>query len=343
MLYIRQGQILDSHTYFPKQIGASTAGEILRGFISQFYLERENKRDYPQVIMLSEPIEDQDLLENVISETIQKKVTITTPQRGAKLQWIAMAKNNALQALLRRANQTNNSNKRWIELKKELGIANGLTRIECFDISHTQGEATTASCVVFDMNGPVKAEYRTYQLDVGNNDYEAMEQVLTRRYTKRKANELTMPEVILIDGGKGQLHRARKAILECQMLDVVLIGIAKGEGRKPGLETLYVCRSNDNEESIIGLSPTSPAFHLLQHIRDESHRFAIRGHRKKRSQTRKRSSLETIPGVGKKRSQLLLNHFGGLQGLQAASVQAIANVPGIGERLAEEIYQALHD
>lgn len=177
---------------------------------------------------------------------------------------------------------------------------------------------------------------------ITNDDYAAMEQVVTRRYLKRKAEELAMPDIIMIDGGKGQLHSAKKALLECQVLDVLLIAIAKGEGRKPGLETLYVSRSQSEEEHIIKLPATSIAFHLLQHIRDEAHRFAITGHRQKRAKARKVSSLEAIPGIGAKRRQKLLNFFGGLQGLKAASQEAIAKIPGIGEELAAKIYQALH-
>lgn len=343
LLYIRQGQILDSHAFYPKQQGLSTAEDVLRGFLSQFYLDRENKRDYPREILLSHAIEDQTLFEEILSKAQDHKISINQPQRGDKLKWIELALTNGQSALKARASQSNTMQKRWLELKKELGITNGLNRIECFDISHTQGEATMASCVVFDCNGPVKSDYRTYNLDVGNNDYEAMEQVLQKRYIKRKALELSIPEVIIIDGGKGQLNRAKKAVLEAQIFDVILIAMAKGEGRKPGLETLYVCKSSDETEGIIKLSPTSIAFHLLQHIRDESHRFAIKGHRRKRGKARKQSTLEAIAGVGKKRSQILLNYFGGLQGLMAASQQSIATVPGIGEQLAVLIYRALHE
>lgn len=343
LLYIRQGKILDSKTYFPKQIGEGSPAEILRGFLIQFYLDQENKLDYPNEIVVNVAIEDQDLIAESLSQTIKRKLKIYQPQRGEKEKWLQLAIENAKQALERKALHVSATQKRWIELKKVLGISNGLSRIECFDISHTQGEATLASCVVFDPSGPVKSDYRRYNMEgITNDDYAAMEQVITRRYLKRKAEDLAMPDIIMIDGGKGQLHSAKKALLECQVLDVLMIAIAKGEGRKPGLETLYVSRSQSDEEHIIKLPATSIAFHLLQHIRDEAHRFAITGHRQKRAKTRKVSSLEAIPGIGAKRRQKLLNFFGGLQGLKAASEEAIAKIPGIGGELAAKIYHALH-
>ncbi len=343
LLYIRHGQILDSKSFYPKQVGEGTIAEILRGFLIQFYLDQENKLDYPNEIIINEKIEDQELIAQALSQITKRQVKIMQPTRGEKVKWLSLALENAKQALERKASAVGVVQKRWIELKKVLGIVNGFNRMECFDISHTQGEATMASCVVFDANGPVKSEYRRYNIEVkANDDYAAMEQVLTKRYLKRKAQELIMPEVIIIDGGKGQLHRAQKALRECQILDVLLVGIAKGEGRKPGLETLYVTRVEDNEDLMIKLSPTSIALHLLQHIRDEAHRFAITGHRQKRGKARTVSSLESIVGVGAKRRQKLLNHFGGLQGLLGASQEAIAKVPGIGEDLATTIYRALH-
>ena len=343
LLYIRQGQILDSRSFYPAQTGEEDKAHVLRSFISQFYLDQENKLDYPQEIILNITIEDQDLIAASLSQMTKKQVKIVQPTRGDKVKWVQLAQQNALQALERRASTSSAIQKRWIELKKTLGITNGLNRIECFDVSHTFGEATIASCVVFDQNGPMKAEYRRYNIDVkANDDYAAMEQVLTKRYLKRKAEDKIMPDVIIVDGGRGQLSRAKKALLECQILDMLLIGIAKGEGRKPGLETLYVTKSQSEEEAVIKLGPTSSALHLLQHIRDEAHRFAITVHRNKRNKARTTSTLETIEGVGAKRRQKLLNYFGGLQGLMSASEEAIAQVPGIGSALAATIYQNLH-
>lgn len=342
-LYIRQGRILDTQTYFPKQLGERTRASVLRGFLTQFYLNQEDKLDYPHEILLNEIIEDEGLISEALSQVAKHKVRVFQPQKGEKVKWLTLAAENAVLALNRKVSQATAVLQRWLDLKKVLGLNQNLSRIECFDISHTQGEATIASCVVFDANGPMKTEYRRYNMDVpANDDYAAMEQALTKRYLKRKAEELPLPELILIDGGKGQLHRAKKALQECQILDVLLIGIAKGEGRKPGLETLYVTRSQSEEELIVKLPPTSGALHLLQHIRDEAHRFAITGHRQKRAKARKQSPLEAIPGIGAKRRQALINYFGGYQALAGASVDAIAKVPGISLQLAAKIYQALH-
>lgn len=344
LLYIRQGKILDNQSFFPKQTGESSSSEILRGFLIQYYLDHEDKIDFPSEIILNVMVEDQELIASALSQIDQKKIEIIQPQRGEKMKWLEMALNNAQEALSRKVAHSNVMQKRWQELKKVLGISHQVNRMECFDISHMQGEATIASCVVFDQSGPVKSEYRRYNIEgIGNDDYAAMEQVLTRRYSKRKAQDLPMPEIIIVDGGKGQLHRAAKVMLECQILDTWLIGIAKGEGRKPGLETLYVQRSQSDEEYIVKLAPNSQALHLLQQIRDEAHRFAITGSRKKTAKTRRHSPLESIPGVGEKRRQKLVNFFGGQQGLLAASKEAIARVPGIGKNLAQIIYAALHD
>ncbi|MBS0288252.1 MAG: excinuclease ABC subunit UvrC [Proteobacteria bacterium] len=343
LLYIRDGQILDSRSFFPKQTEDSDIKEVLRSFIIQFYLDQEDKLDYPQEIILNEAIDDQDLIASSLSVLMKRQIKILEPNRGEKTKWVMLATANALQALERKTSARSAVQKRWLELKKILGIANGLNRIECFDISHTFGEATMASCVVFDQNGPQKAEYRRYNIEVkANDDYAAMEQVLTKRYIKRKQEDKVLPDVIMVDGGKGQLHRAQKALLECQILDVLIIAIAKGEGRKPGLETLYVAKPQSTEEHIISLAPTTGAFHLLQHIRDEAHRFAITGHRRKRNKARTTSTLESIEGIGAKRRQKLLNYFGGLQGLMSASQEAIAKVPGIGAALAATIYESLH-
>lgn len=343
LLYVRHGQVLDSQTFFPKQVGEGKTSELLRGFLTQFYLGKEHKIDYPQEILLNENIEDQNLIAQALSQIAQRKVSISQPSRGDRAKWMELANENAIQALDRKASQGSLILQRVIELKKVLGISHQINRIECFDVSHLHSEATMASCVVFDQNGPLKSEYRRYHLDVNaHDDYAAMEKVLSTRFMKRKAQESVMPEIIIVDGGKGQLHKAQKVMLECQILDVWLIGIAKGLGRKPGLETLYVARPQSEEEGMIKLPPTSGALHLLQHIRDEAHRFAIAGQRQKTRKTRKQSPLEAIPGVGVKRRQQLLNHFGGLQALLVASSDAISKVPGISSALANSIYQALH-
>lgn len=342
LLIVRQGQVIDSQTFFPKR-GSVDLASMLRGFIVQFYVEREQGIGAPRELIVNESIEDKDTIEQILAEQFGHKVTILAPKQGSKAKWLALAHENAIQALTRKQSTLNAANTRWYDLKKILGITETLTRIECFDISHIQGEATVGSCVVFDQNGPVKSEYRRYLIEgTQGDDYAAMSEVLIRRYTKRKVENLPLPEIVMVDGGKGQLHVAKKALLECQLVDILLMAIAKGEGRKPGLETLYLTRLEREEEWVVKLPPFSKAFHLLQHIRDESHRSALAGHRRKRANVRKQSILEGIAGVGPKRRQALLNYFGGLQGLQAASEEALSKVPGISEVLAAEIYQALH-
>lgn len=342
MLTIRHGRIQESQSIFPTQVGEGDIKGILRSFLMQFYLGKETKSDYPNQIVINFNIEDQDLMANTLSQLANHQVKITLSHRGVKAQWLELAKENAFEALKQKVQQKGGIISRWQELIKTLGLKH-LDRIECFDISHTQGESTVASLVVFDETGPVKADYRHYNIDVTpGDDYAAMEQVLMRRYSKLKELEKPLPNLIMVDGGKGQLHCAQRVVLECQMLEVYLMGIAKGQGRKPGLETLYVTPPQSNEVQTIHLPPTSSALHLLQHIRDEAHRFAISAHRRKLSKKRKTSPLESIPGVGEKRRQQLLNYFGGLQGLMGASVAMIGDVPGISYALALKIYAALH-
>jgi len=342
LLYIRQGKILDTQTYFPKQSGEGFLAKILRSFLIQFYLDNEEKLDYPNEIIINMPIEDAPLIAQSLTQG-KRRVKILHPSHGEKAQWMLLAQENAIRTVERKVSQLHMSQDRWVELTKVLGFTQNLTRIECFDVSHTLGEATVASCVVFDQTGAMKSEYRRYNLEVTpGDDYAAMEQVLTKRYLKRKDQELPMPEIVMIDGGKGQLHRAKKALLECQILEGLILAIAKGQGRKPGLETLYLTRMQSDEELMVKLPPTSGALHLLQQIRDEAHRFAILGHRRKRAKARVTSPLENIPGIGAKRRQKLLNFFGGQQALMAASQNAIAKVPGISLDLATRIYLALH-
>lgn len=343
LLMVRQGQIVDSQTFFPKNAGEGDLAVMLRGFITQFYFDRDKGVGFPNSIIVNQAIEDEDAIEQMLTERFAHKVEILQPRQGTKVKWLQLAEENATQALMRKQSALSSAQGRWIDLKKVLGLKEELTRIECFDVSHTQGEATMASCVVFDANGPVKAEYRRYALEVNpGDDYAAMSAVLTRRYMNRKVENLPLPEIVMVDGGKGQLHVAKKALLECQLVEVLIIAIAKGEGRKPGLETLHLTRLQSDDEWVIKLPPFSKAFHLLQFLRDESHRYALAGHRRKRNQARKKSILEEISGIGPKRRQALLNNFGGLQGLQAASIESLSKVPGISLELATTIYAALH-
>ena len=229
---------------------------------------------------------------------------------------------------------------RFEALQEALELDEMPTRLECYDISHTSGESTVASCVVFGPEGPLKSDYRRYNIEgvTAGDDYAAMQQALMRRFAKLREGEGKMPDILIVDGGKGQMKMAREVLQELAIHDLILLGVAKGVTRKAGMETLYL---NDPHNELV-LPGHSPALHLIQHIRDEAHRFAITGHRQRRGKTRNTSTLEGIPGVGPTRRRELLKHFGGLQELTRASAVEIAKAPGISKKLAEQIYTALH-
>jgi len=260
--------------------------------------------------------------------------------RSQKAGWQKIAATNAEQNLSSMLANKENIRKRFIALQDLMCLANIPLRLECFDISHTQGEATVASCVVFDQNGPLKSDYRRFNIEniTPGDDYAAMNQALKRRYKRVTQENGKLPDVLIVDGGKGQLAQASAILSELGISNVVLLGVAKGATRKPGLETLYL----EGDDLGFTVDPTSPALHLVQHIRDESHRFAITGHRHRRDKKRKSSTLEDIDGIGPKRRRLLLTHFGGLQEIKRASKLELAKVKGISDKMAENIYAALH-
>lgn len=341
VLFIRQGKILGSRSYFPKVPSGTELSEVVQTFVGQFYLQGSQIRTLPGEILLDFTLPEKDILSDSISELAGRKVNIQTRPRGDRARYLKLAKTNAQTALSTKLSQQSTIHQRLTELEKVLHLSD-IRRMECFDISHTMGEETVASCVVFDRNGPVRSEYRRYNINgiTPGDDYAAMNQVLRRRYGKA-LEEDKIPDVIFIDGGKGQLGQAKEVFSE---LDVpwdkhrpLLLGIAKGSDRKAGLETLFL----QTEGEGFSLPPDSPALHLIQHIRDDSHNHAITGHRKKRAKVRNTSSLETIEGVGPKRRQTLLKYMGGLQPLMNASVEEIAKVPGISQALAEKIHNAL--
>ena len=338
---IRSGRVLGNKNIYPKMKGESDAEEIIEQFISQFYLSGLGKTDVPGHIVISHSFQDKSLLEQALSETSGHKICIESKVRSHKAKWLEMAQLNAQQSLGSQIADKFNTQKRFEALQAALKLDNMPQRLECFDISHTQGEATVASCVVFDTNGPLKTDYRRFNIEdiTPGDDYAAMEQALTRRYTRLKKGEGKIPDVLLIDGGKGQLNKARAVLEELQLTDIILMGVSKGPDRKAGLETLYL----DSVDQTIKLPMNSPALHLIQHIRDESHRFAIAGHRNKRGKKRHQSLLEGIEGIGPKRRKALLNHFGGIQEIQRASAADIARVQGISRNQAEIIYAALHE
>jgi excinuclease ABC subunit C len=260
--------------------------------------------------------------------------------RNERARWLRLAAHNAEEALSAFLNTRKGYTGRLHELKQALALDELPERMECFDISHTQGESTVASCVVFGMEGPIKSDYRRFNIqDIQpGDDYAAMEQALSRRYTRLVKGEGRLPDLLFIDGGKGQIGAAQRVLEELQVTDVLIIGIAKGPERKPGLETLYV----PGRTRPVSLAPDSPALHLIQQIRDEAHRFAITGHRQRRAKARTTSVLEEIAGVGPKRRQRLLRQFGGIQGLARAGVEDIARVEGISRKLAQQIYDSFH-
>lgn len=344
-LFVRAGRVLGSKSYFPKTaisaaIDESDSASILSEFLPQYYLSSA-ARDLPGQVVSNYPIEDSDILIKAIEQRNGVKVSFDHKVRGNRAGWLRIAQTNAEQNITSYLANKRNLFQRFESLQNALSLDDIPKRLECFDISHTQGEATVASCVVFDQRGPLKTDYRRFNIEgiTPGDDYAAMEQALLRRYTRLKKGEGKLPDILFIDGGKGQVTRALKVMEQLQIDEVAVVGVAKGESRKPGLETLLLA---DSDRSL-SLERDSLALHLIQHIRDESHRFAITGHRQRRDKKRKQSSLEGIPGVGPKRRRQLLNHFGGLQEVVRASAKDIADVAGISSKIAEEIYSALHN
>lgn len=341
VLFIRQGKVLGSRSYFPKVPADTELAEVVQTFLGQFYLQGSEARTLPTEILLDFSLPERELLAESLSEMAGRKVNIQSKPRGDRARYLKLARTNAATALTTRLSQHSTIQQRLAALAAFLEL-DQIHRMECFDISHTMGEQTIASCVVFDRNGPLRSDYRRYNIEgiTPGDDYAAMNQVLRRRYGKALEEE-KIPDVILIDGGKGQLAQAKQVFAE---LDVswdkdrpILLGVAKGSDRKAGLETLFF----EAEGEGISLPPDSPALHVIQHIRDDAHNHAISGHRKKRAKVKNTSALESIEGVGPKRRQQLLKYMGGLQPLMNASVEEIAKVPGISFALAEKIYYSL--
>lgn len=340
ILMIRQGKVLGSRSHFPKIPQNTSQEEVFESFLSQYYLSHNEARTIPSRIILNEGLlVDAKPMQDALAQLAGRKVTFHVNPTGTRGRYLKLSNTNALTAITTKINHKMTINQRFKALQDELGTEN-ILRMECFDISHTMGESTIASCVVFNQEGPVKQEYRRYNITgiTGGDDYAAMGQVLERRYGKQLDVD-KIPDIIFIDGGKGQLNRAHEIMTQCWQdwpKRPRLIGIAKGVTRKPGLETLI---TTDGDE--FHLPSDAPALHLIQHIRDESHNHAIAGHRAKRGKTRRTSALEGIEGVGPKRRQALLKYMGGLQELKRATVEEIAKVPGISHSLAEIIYQTL--
>lgn len=341
LLSIRGGQVLGSRSYFPTIPMHSSISEILGAFLSQHYLSGPVHKDsIPKQIILAEDIPERPLLENVLTEQSGHPVEVSVSVRGERRKWLEMATNSAKQSMAVHVFTTSNSEQRAAALQQELGLDSIPKRIECFDISHSMGEATVASCVVFDQNGPIKSDYRRFNIDgiTPGDDIAAMHQVLLRRFKRLQKDEAALPDVVLIDGGKTQLSAAAAVLKELNIENVLLVGVSKGPGRKPGYESLHIGEAPPRH-----LASDSPVLHFIQQIRDEAHRFAITGHRNRRDKIRRTSSLEYIPGIGAGRRRELLRYFGGIQGIAHASLDELIKVPGISRPLAERIFAALHD
>ncbi len=340
LVMIRGGRHLGDKSFFPKNSQDAELSETMEAFLTQHYTALNT----PPMIVCGVEIDSKSFeaafSERASEQKTGRKVKIITNVIGDKKVWLKMAQTNAELALGQRAATSANQAAKLIALREALNLPESTERIECFDISHTMGEATVGSCVVFDRGDMQNSEYRRYNITgiTPGDDYAAMRDVLTRRYKKVAAGEGVRPDLVFIDGGKGQLGVAIKVMQEVGLEDILLIGIAKGEERRPGLETMIF---GDTGE-LLNLEKDNKGLHLLQQIRDEAHRFAITGHRAKRAKARITSSLEDIEGVGAKRRKALLTRFGGLDGVKSASMDELAQVEGVSKNLAEKIYEQLH-
>jgi len=338
VMFIREGQLLGSKAYFPKVPNTADEQEVFESFFLQFYLA--GNKVIPKQIVLSNTLTDEDAIAEVLASEAGHKVHFFKGAREEKRKYLQLAQSNAQTALDTQYSQQKSVFARYLDLESALEVDTPIQRMECFDISHTSGQQTVASCVVFNREGPLKSDYRRYNIEgiTPGDDYAAMAQALKRRYKSVKEVQ-KIPDLLLIDGGKGQLAQAEQFFEDWPHdKKPMLLGVAKGTTRKPGLETLILAGSHQ----VLPMDSHSPGLHLVQHIRDESHRFAITGHRNRRQKVKTTSSLESIPGIGAKRRQSLLKFMGGLQGLKKASKDEIASVPGISPELADTIYDHLH-
>ena len=336
VMFIRNGSVIGSRDHFPRLPGETDKNKLLNGFVTQYYLGR----DAPAEIVLDAEIADESLLEQELSSRAGHRVQIRNRVRGDRARWLDMARTNAEQGLSLKVASNATIRRQFAALGEALGLEEPPQRLECFDISHTSGEATVASCVVFNTAGPMKSDYRRFNLspDSAGDDYGAMSEALRRRYERIKKGEVPMPDVLFVDGGKGQLAEAMKVLDTLELDWLTVVAVAKGRARRPGAERMF----RPGSDRPMQMAADSPALLLIQQIRDEAHRFAITGHRQRRAKVRKKSPLERIPGLGPKKRRELLRQFGGLQGVVAAGIDDLAKVRGIGRKLAETIYNELH-
>ena len=337
-LFVRDGRLLGHRTWFPKNELAMSGGDMLFAFLSQYYLGGTD-REIPKSVIASAPLEDSDLLASALAARAGRKVEVSSRVRGQRARWAKMAAENAEISLNALVADRQNMMSRFVALQSVLDREDLPKRLECFDISHTGGEATVASCVVFDIEGPVKSDYRRFNIEgiARGDDYGAIEQTISRRYSRLAQGEGVLPDVVVIDGGAGQVNRAAEVLKSLQLDDIALLGIAKGPTRRPGFETIVLAGGG-----ALALPPAGPAMHLLQQVRDEAHRFAIAGHRGRRQKQKRRSVLDDVPGIGPRRKRELLAHFGSVSSISGASPEEISKVPGISLKLAAEIHGSLH-
>lgn len=329
IMYVRNGQMLGGNSYFPDML-SDDLGQMLSDFMANFYFQVAD--EVPSELIVNVALPNAKELEQALQQSFNKKIQIKHSVRETRAEWQQLAQMNVQHAIKGKLSHHLELNERFHQLEQV--VARPIDRIECFDISHTMGEATIASCVVFDHGGARKRDYRQFAIQdiTGGDDYAAMRQALIRRYKKQP-----VPDLLLIDGGKGQLHMAMQVMQDLQ-LDAFMLGVSKGEGRKPGLETLHF-----TDGTKIQLAEDHKALHLIQQVRDEAHRFAITKHRAKRDKRRAGSVLEAIPGLGPKRRRDLLTYFGGIQGVLKASENELLQVSGLGEVMARTIYKILHE
>lgn len=336
VIFIRNGSLIGSRDHFPRLPGETDKQKILNAFVAQYYLGR----DAPHEIVIELDIDDADLLQQELTARVGHRVSIRSRVRGDRARWLQMARTNAEQGLTLKAASNATIRRQFAALSEALDLEEPAQRLECFDVSHTSGEATVASCVVFNTAGALKSDYRRFNLSpaAAGDDYAAMAEALQRRYKRVKKGEVPMPDVLFVDGGKGQLAEAMTILDELELGWLTVVAVAKGRSRRPGAERLF----RPGSDKTLELPPDSPALLLIQQIRDEAHRFAITGHRQRRAKARKTSRLEQIPGLGPKKRRELLRQFGGLQGVMGAGVDDLVQVRGIGRSLAETIYNDLH-
>ena len=337
VFFIRHGQHIGKRSFFPKMPTGKTAAEVLSAFLLQFYLEKK----LPKTIVLSHPLNEGELTQQVFDDKAGRKINLVHKPRSERAKWLKMAQNNADMALSQKLLSRENTQARLVKLSCLLELDAMIQRMECFDISHLQGDQTVASCVVFNEEGPLKADYRRFNIKgvTAGDDYAALAQAVSRRYLRAKNKEHLQPDLLIIDGGKGQVTAVVEALKAIQFDDVFVIGVSKGSDRKLGMEKIY--RATDGR--VFVFPADEPALLLLQQIRDEAHRFAISGHRQQRGKLKSKSSLEQIEGLGPKRRQLLLKQFGGLREIQAAGIDDLCTVDGISVALAGRVYDFFHD